>query len=88
MKGACQAKTSPTLAIKSFSSTASPQLTLQPRSAASASDRLANTHQERSGLFFVWRDGHSLVKSRPVFYLRLRLSQAFAYSFLWSSEVA
>ncbi len=28
------------------------------------------------------------VESRPVFYLRLQLSQAFAYSFLWSSEVA
>jgi len=52
MKGACQGKTSPKLAMKSISSTASPQFTRKPRWHDSVVDLLADARQgHRSGLF-------------------------------------
>jgi hypothetical protein len=48
MKGACQAKTSPTLAIKRFFFDRQPQLTHKPRNTTSTSDLLTHAYNERT----------------------------------------
>jgi len=89
MKGACQEKTSPVPPASVLFFDSQPQLTSwESRPVRAADSDAAPSDYSTADRLFLLKHARVELRCQPVFYLRLRPPAAFAYGFLWSSEVA